>query len=178
MSRGVRENLNFEALLDLAFDGAVLLSDAYVSKSSVATITGNFVPGNAELEHAIRKTVWALMPPAYATVNLVITQRGRLRLYWLRDEILSRDRIHDDFGILWAKRHYLPDLEVKLRFRQPAEALSIILLDVDRLKLINTTFTHAGADEVLKGIFEILRDMVQPADAYRLGGDEAGAILR
>lgn len=176
-SRGVRENLNYEALLHLAFDGAVLLCDAYVSKSSSTRITGNFVPGNAELEHAIRRTVWALMPTAHASVNLVITQRGRLRLYRLRDEILSRDRVHDDFGILWAKRHYLPDLEVKLRFRQPTETLSIILLDVDRLKLINTTFAHAGADEVLKGVFEILRDKVQPADAYRLGGDEAGAIL-
>jgi diguanylate cyclase (GGDEF)-like protein len=175
-SRGVQENLKHEALLHLAFDGAVLLSDAYVSKSSATRITGSFVPGNAELEHAIRRTVWALMPTAHPSVNLVITQRGRLRLYRLRDEILNRDRIRDDFGILWAKRHYLPDLEVKLRFRQPTGALSIILLDVDRLKLINTTFAHAGADEVLKGIFEILRDKVQPADAYRLGGgDEAGA---
>jgi hypothetical protein len=42
MSRGVRENLNFEALLNLAFDGAVLLSDAFAQKSSSVRITGNF----------------------------------------------------------------------------------------------------------------------------------------
>jgi diguanylate cyclase (GGDEF)-like protein len=173
------ERFMMDAMLHLAFDGAVLVSDAYDHHPS-NLISGrpiDFQPGTAELDRAILKTTRAVLQLSRADVNLVITQRGRLRLYRLRDEILNRDRVRDDFGILWSKRHYLPDLEVRLRFREPTAPLSIILLDVDRLKLINTTYSHAGADEVLRGIFEILRDKVQPADAYRLGGDEAGAVL-
>ena len=174
-SRGVRENLKHEALLHLAFDGAIILNTGYLREPNFGATNASHPNPTYFLDLAALETVTKLLGTSY--VQLQMTQRGRLRLYRLRDEILNRDRIRDDFGILWAKRHWLSDLEVRLRFRQPTEALSLIWLDVDRLKDINTTFTHAGADEVLKSIFEILRDKVQPADAYRLGGDEAGAIL-
>jgi diguanylate cyclase (GGDEF)-like protein len=173
--RGVNEELIHEAVLHLAFDGAVIQDREYERGTSRNTLETHPNP-TYPLDLAVRDTVDQLLTNASNT-RLKITQRGRLRLYRLRDEILNRDRVRDDFGILWAKRHYLPDLEVRLRFRQPGEAISLILLDVDRLKLINTTFSHAGADEVLRGVFEVLRDKVQPADAYRLGGDEAGAVL-
>ncbi len=170
-----RQHLLLALVGDLAFDRAVLLSDAYdYPKNTASRLLSSLPPGTAELDHAILKTTRALLRLSYADANLLITQRGRLRLYRLRDEILNRDRVRDDFGILWSKRHWLPDLEVRLRFRQPTEPLSLLLLDVDRLKLINTTFAHAGADEVLRGIFEIVRDKIQPADAYH---DEAGTIL-
>ena len=177
-SRGVREQLIHEAIVHLAFDGAVMDNVGYRSSGASVVTFPDPRPLNPTfaLDAAAKDTVGHLLA-AKGYILLQITQRGRLRLYRLRDEILNRDRIRDDFGILWAKRHWLPDLEVRLRFRQPTEALSLIWLDVDRLKLINTTFAHAGADEVLRGIFEILRDKVQPAEAYRLGGDEAGAIL-
>jgi diguanylate cyclase (GGDEF)-like protein len=112
-------------------------------------------------------------------IPLKITQRGRLRLYRLRDEILSgRDRIRDDFGILWARRHWLPDLTVRLKSREPGTPLSLLVLDVDKLKDLNLEVGHHGADKVLTGIFEELRDVVRPHEGYRIGmGDEAGAIL-
>jgi hypothetical protein len=95
-------------------------------------------------------------------LNLRITQAGRLRLYRLRDEILQRDRVRDDFGVLWAHRHWLPDLTVRLRLRDPKEPLSLIVLDVDHLKKLNTDLGHPGANTVLTGILEIMRDVVQP----------------
>ena len=112
-----------------------------------------------------------------APMALRITQKGRLRLYRLRDEVLNKDRVREDFGILWAHRHWLPDLEVKLRFRDPGKPLSVLLLDVDYLKALNSELGNPGADRVLKGIFELLRDGVRPHETYRLGGDEAGAII-
>jgi diguanylate cyclase (GGDEF)-like protein len=114
---------------------------------------------------------------AESILNLKITQTGRLRLFRLRDEILQRDRVRDDFGVLWAYRHWLPDLTVRLRLPDPQEPLSLIVLDVDHLKKLNTELGHPGANAVLTGIFEILRDVVQPYEAYRIGGDDAGAIL-
>ncbi len=106
-----------------------------------------------------------------------INHAGRLRLYRLRDEILQRDRIRDDFEALWAHRHWLPDLDVRLSFREPNQPLAVILLAVDKLKTLNTELGNPGADQILEGVFEILRDVVRPHDAYRLGGDEAGSIL-
>ena len=103
-------------------------------------------------------------------IPLKITQRGRLRLARLRDEILSgRDRIRDQFGVLWDHRHWLPDLTVRLRSREPRSSLSLIVLDVDRLKELNADLGHAGADKVLTGIFEELRDVVRPQESYRTG---------
>jgi diguanylate cyclase (GGDEF)-like protein len=53
----------------------------------------------------------------------------------------------------------------------------LLLLDVDHLKALNKELGNPGADKVLTGIFEELRDVVRPHEGYRLGGDEAGAIL-
>jgi diguanylate cyclase (GGDEF)-like protein len=129
------------------------------------------------LDVAASKAVHALLT-TQTTILLRITQRGRLRLFRLRDEILAgRDRIKDDFGILWSARHWRPDLTVHLRSRQPGTPVSLLLLDVDRLKTLNSELGNPGADVVLRGVFEELRDVVRPHDGYRLGGDEAGAIL-
>jgi diguanylate cyclase (GGDEF)-like protein len=68
-------------------------------------------------------------------------------------------------------------MDTRLSFREPGKPFSILLLDVDRLKAINTKLSHHGANTILRRIFEILREVVAPSEAYRLGGDEAGAIL-
>ncbi len=52
-----------------------------------------------------------------------------------------------------------------------------MLLDVDHWKALNTELGNPGADKVLTGVFEELRDVVRPHEGYRRGGDEAGAIL-
>jgi diguanylate cyclase (GGDEF)-like protein len=110
-------------------------------------------------------------------LHLRITQSGRLRLFHLRDEILNKDRFRDDFGIVCAKRHWMADREVQLRFHAFPEPFSIILLDVDRLKTLNSEFHHSEAEKILRGIFEILRNAAAPHEAYRLGGDEGAAML-
>jgi diguanylate cyclase (GGDEF)-like protein len=86
-------------------------------------------------------------------------------------------RLRDDFEILWAKRHFERDLEKVLASHPFPAPFALLLLDCDRLKALNTALGHWGADDVLKGMFKILRDEVAPHQAYRLGGDEAGAIL-
>ncbi len=54
---------------------------------------------------------------------------------------------------------------------------AMLLLDVDRLKDLNSPFLNSGADDILRGIFEIVRGAVPADTAYRLGGDEAGVLL-
>jgi len=59
-----------------------------------------------------------------------------------------------------------------------AEAITLVLLDIDRFKLINDSHGHGAGDAVLREIGSILRLHVRKSDlAARLGGDEFGVIL-
>lgn len=56
--------------------------------------------------------------------------------------------------------------------------LSIIMGDVNQLKLINDSFGHVMGDELLKRVAEILRKACSPEDMIaRLGGDEFVILL-
>ena len=55
---------------------------------------------------------------------------------------------------------------------------ALIMLDVDRLKLINDAFGHAAGDEVLKAIADVLTRRVRASDVVgRIGGDEFAILL-
>jgi diguanylate cyclase (GGDEF)-like protein/PAS domain S-box-containing protein len=56
---------------------------------------------------------------------------------------------------------------------------ALVLLDLDRFKLINDTFGHAAGDQLLRLLAERIRTQIGPADhVARLGGDEFGVVLR
>jgi diguanylate cyclase (GGDEF)-like protein len=175
---GPHERQRREAVVGLLFDRALVGGTHYEPADTNFRKIPDTRPPNPS--YGIDAAAAAGVADFLSTKDIIyvrITQRGRLRLFRLRDEILQRDRVRDDFNVLWASRHWLPDLQVRLRFRQPSEPLSLIVLDVDHLKKLNSELGHPGANQILIGIFEILRDAVQPYEAYRIGGDEAGAIL-
>jgi diguanylate cyclase (GGDEF)-like protein len=59
-----------------------------------------------------------------------------------------------------------------------AEAITLVLLDVDRFKGINDGHGHGAGDAVLRELSSILRLHARKSDlAARLGGDEFGVIL-
>lgn len=84
----------------------------------------------------------------------------------------------------------LTGLPNRRRFEQDASAwladragqsgpVSLLMIDVNRFKYINDTFTHNIGDEVLKGIAEVLKSKVRKTDlAARLAGDEFVVVLR
>jgi diguanylate cyclase (GGDEF)-like protein len=157
-----------ETLIELVVSKAIVFAKSY---------TNNWTGTDGVLEETASMAVEQLLSSA-TIIPLKITQRGRLRLVRLREEILNgRDRIREDFGVLWAPRHWRPDLSVHLRSRDPGTPISLLLLDVDHLRALNKELGNPGADKALTGIFEELRDVVRPHEGYRLGGDEAGAIL-
>jgi diguanylate cyclase (GGDEF)-like protein len=172
------DHLRDEALAELLFQGALVSGSTYQARGNSHSIPDTRPPNPSYgIDSAAVQALTEFLTENRQIVNLRITQRGRLRLYRLRDEILSRDRVRDEFGVLWAHRHWLPDLTVHLRSRVPEKPLSLLLLDVDHLKTLNSELGNPGADKVLMSIFEELRDIVRPKEGYRLGGDEAGAIL-
>lgn len=57
-------------------------------------------------------------------------------------------------------------------------AVAVVLVDVDHLKAINDLNGHAGGDEVLRQVADVLRAGVRTGDLVaRLGGDEMGILL-
>ena len=59
-----------------------------------------------------------------------------------------------------------------------ADALAIIVADLDGLKHINDTFGHAAGDQYLKDGAMLLCRLYQHSPVYRIGGDEFIVILQ
>jgi diguanylate cyclase (GGDEF)-like protein len=57
-------------------------------------------------------------------------------------------------------------------------APSLVLVDLDRFKLVNDTDGHLAGDAVLVAVADLLRRNLRPSDvACRLGGDEFAVVL-
>ena len=56
--------------------------------------------------------------------------------------------------------------------------LGVVMLDLDKFKLLNDTFGHVAGDAVLREVGQILRENVRAADvACRYGGDEFIVVM-
>ena len=57
-------------------------------------------------------------------------------------------------------------------------APALVLIDLDRFKLVNDTYGHLAGDAVLVAVADVLRGNLRPSDvACRLGGDEFAVVL-
>jgi diguanylate cyclase len=93
-------------------------------------------------------------------------QRQNLQL----DEISRVDAL----TALASRGYWLQQAEALLAHSQAeGRPAALMLVDVDRFKGINDQHGHAVGDDVLRGIAEVIRDIVRDEDhAGRLGGDE------
>ena len=56
--------------------------------------------------------------------------------------------------------------------------LGLVLMDIDRFKVINDTYGHAAGDKVLKGVANVLTNSLRDMDVVaRYGGEEFALIL-
>jgi len=60
----------------------------------------------------------------------------------------------------------------------PSAPLSVLLVDIDRFKMVNDTFGHREGDRILKAVVTSISNALRPNDVIgRIGGDEFGIIL-
>jgi diguanylate cyclase (GGDEF)-like protein len=68
--------------------------------------------------------------------------------------------------------------EIEFQSRVTGEPVAVILLDLDRFKLVNDTRGHATGDTVLREVAYRLRKQLRAYDlVYRLGGEEFVVLL-
>ncbi len=69
----------------------------------------------------------------------------------------------------------LEEFQRAQRYKKP---VSLILIDIDRLKKINDQYGHLAGDEIIRHCAAILNEQIRGLDvAGRLGGDEFGILL-
>jgi diguanylate cyclase (GGDEF)-like protein len=107
---------------------------------------------------------------------LHLTYRGLRRIEELRD-MLKRDRILDDFGVLLSMRYFDRDLQDALG-RASDISVSVIRSDMDDFGQINKQISHEAGDEVMKAYLQAVRDALGDlGTAYRGVGDETVSII-
>ncbi|MBS1157829.1 MAG: hypothetical protein H6R15_248 [Proteobacteria bacterium] len=86
----------------------------------------------------------------------------------------------DSLTDLANRRHFLDHLEEAYAGlqRDPAQPVSVMMLDLDHFKSINDTLGHAAGDAMLRLFSGILRDELRKVDtAGRVGGDEFAVLM-
>jgi len=86
---------------------------------------------------------------------------------------------HDPLTELYNRRRLTTELERQLhhaaRYRRSG---ALIMLDLDKFKIVNDSYGHAAGDRLLKSVAEVLSRRVRETDVVgRLGGDEFAVIL-
>ena len=68
--------------------------------------------------------------------------------------------------------------QVLRQARRNSDPVTVMLLDLDRFKLINDSLGHPAGDQVLRDVASRLRDVLRESDTVaRLGGDEFALLL-
>lgn len=94
-------------------------------------------------------------------------------------EAVREQAIHDALTGLFNRRYLEETLPRELAAAQRhGRLLSVILLDVDRFKVVNDSLGHAAGDRVLQHLAALLDEITREGDiACRYGGDEFVLVL-
>lgn len=92
---------------------------------------------------------------------------------------LADQAVRDPLTNLFNRRFFQEALEQHgceaRRYHRP---LSLVLLDLDRMKQVNDRYGHAAGDRVLRCVARCLRETARSADLLcRIGGDEFAVLL-
>ena len=94
-------------------------------------------------------------------------------------ERILRLAVTDELTGLANRRRFLEVLRSEMhRARRYGRPLTLLMVDLDRLKQINDENGHAAGDAMLRGVAQCMRSSVRDTDMpARLGGDEFAVLL-
>jgi diguanylate cyclase (GGDEF)-like protein/PAS domain S-box-containing protein len=137
-----------------------------VEKSSSSAVLGS--SGPSPLNEARRRLATAVAEhTAMALANLTLR------------ETLRHQSIRDPLTGLFNRRYFEESLDREVRrARRRGVALGVIMLDLDRFKVVNDEFGHEAGDVLLRAFGDFLRRNVRGEDvACRWGGEEFAVLL-
>jgi diguanylate cyclase (GGDEF)-like protein len=122
---------------------------------------------HAQAPHAFLEVDVAFLT-AVATLVTVAVERH------VDEQVNRHAALHDPLTDLPNRTLALDRLDHALASRKREHTgVAVLVLDVDRFKMINDSLGHAAGDEVLLALSSRLADTVRPVDTVaRLGGDE------
>jgi len=92
------------------------------------------------------------------------------------EEHLKRLSLHDQLTGLY-NRHFL-ETQIKIIEKSKRYPISVLVFDVDGLKLVNDTLGHAQGDKLLQMVANVISKSLRASDFLaRIGGDEFIAVL-
>ncbi len=112
--------------------------------------------------------------PARATAIRDIRERRAIQ------ERLARQSFYDTLTGLPNRSLFIDRVTHALGWARPDDAtpLAVLLLDLDRFKVINESLGHAVGDQLLVAVGRRLAEALRPADTLaRLGGDEFAVLV-
>jgi diguanylate cyclase (GGDEF)-like protein/PAS domain S-box-containing protein len=131
--------------------------------------------------HKNGRTIWyeGLITPFFGNKGKLVAIEGVMRDISARkktEERLSYMSFHDRLTDLYNRAYFEEELK-RLDTRRQLP-LSVIIGDVNGLKLINDAFGHREGDKILKGCAEVLKKCCRAEDIVaRWGGDEFSILL-
>ncbi|RLV58730.1 GGDEF domain-containing protein [Parashewanella curva] len=92
----------------------------------------------------------------------------------LQHHEISNQALLDSLTNLGNRRYYEKVLASRIAcFDRSGEPLSLVILDLDKLKFINDSFGHQFGDVILEEFAKLLQSTVRDTDhTFRVGGDE------
>jgi len=87
--------------------------------------------------------------------------------------------ITDELTKTFTKRHFRQCIEHSFsEYQQYGKKFALLMMDLDKFKLVNDTHGHVAGDAVLQQLGEILHQSVRENDLlFRYGGEEFTVIL-
>ena len=119
------------------------------------------------------------MTPDLLLVTALAAAGLRLTILHTRVRALEEQTITDPLTGAFNRRHMHDMLSTVIeRRRRSGERASLLLIDVDRFKVINDQFGHLEGDRVLIALVALIRQRLRKVDTlFRPGGEEFAVLL-
>jgi diguanylate cyclase (GGDEF)-like protein len=177
------ERRDWELWLIVSFTG-VLVATGFLATLFPAAFLKH---DNVHLEFTVSRPLAVGLITLLALLNTYLVSK-RLEIRRLREDLISstlqqelvRQQSFTDPLTEIYNRRSLEDIAVRFisHARRLKSSLSLLLIDVDRFKDVNTRFGHLTGDVVLVDTAALLKSSVRGSDAvFRYGGDEFLIIL-